>query len=294
MRKSIYFLLGILVIGCFVANLNREGIVQNQLAAIASNTPVEIRPETILPGDPIFITINSKPTSILWDTKNISTFKYEGKWRAFVPIDFNEKILKHKITIKLPSGETMVKDVKITPRPKIEKPLGIPEKLGGNTPAAAQSLLKNLARENQILNTVKTASTTLWMKPFQYPLSNIFVTDDYGYNRATVDQTIVHKGTDFRAKVGTEVKAMNKGVVRIARPFTVYGNSVVIDHGQGVQTLYMHMSKLNVKEGDTVERGKVIGQSGDTGYTEAAHLHISVKIDSISIDPMTFLSFFHE
>jgi murein DD-endopeptidase MepM/ murein hydrolase activator NlpD len=123
-------------------------------------------------------------------------------------------------------------------------------------------------------------------------LNNIFITDDYGYDRKTVEQTIVHKGTDFRAQVGTEVKAMNRGVIRIARTFTVYGNTVVVDHGQGIQTLYMHLSKLNVKEGDTVEIGQVVGLSGNTGYADAAHLHISVKINGLSIDPMTFIRFF--
>ena len=255
-------------------------------------TPLEIKPSTIYPGDPILITADPAPSAILWDNKSLPLFVYERKTRALVPIDINEKVLTHTVTVKFENGSTTSREVKITPRPKIEKPLGIPEKLGGNTPAAADNLLKNLASENFTLNTVKTEPATLWSKAFQYPLTNVFITDDYGYSRSTVGQTITHKGTDFRAKVGTEVKAMNRGVVRIARMFTVYGNTVVIDHGQGVQSLYMHMSQLNVKEGDTVEKGKIIGLSGDTGYADAAHLHISVKINSVSIDPMTFLGFF--
>lgn len=253
-----------------------------------------IKPEIILPGDPVFITIDSwsKPKSILWDTKPLSLFLYDRKTRALKPIDFEEKKLEHVVTVTFEDGKTIIKNIKITPRPKIEKPLGIPEKLGGNTVAAASSLIKNLAAENVILNTIKTATTTLWTKAFNYPLTNVFITDDYGYSRATVGQTITHKGTDFRAQVGTEVKAMNSGIVRIARLFTVYGNTAVIDHGLGVQTLYMHMSKLNVKEGDLVEAGDLIGWSGDTGYADAAHLHISIKINAVSIDPMTFLGFF--
>jgi murein DD-endopeptidase MepM/ murein hydrolase activator NlpD len=132
----------------------------------------------------------------------------------------------------------------------------------------------------------------LWSRAFQYPLKTVFITDDYGYSRNTVNQTITHKGTDFRAVVGTDALAMNDGTIRIARTFTVYGNTVVIDHGIGVQSLYMHLSKLNVKEGERVKRGQIIGQSGDTGYVEAPHLHISIKINGISIDPVTFLKFF--
>ncbi len=260
----------------------------------AITNQVFVEPATILPGDPVFITADfeSPVTGILWNSKKVSIFSYENKVRAFVPIDLNEKNWKHVVTVTLKNGQVIKKDVVITPRKKIEMPLGIPEKLGGNTPAAANTLVSNLAEENRILNSVKTSPTILWTKSFNYPVANVFVTDDYGYSRNTVSQTITHKGTDFRAQVGTPVKAMNRGVVRIARLFTVYGNTVVIDHGLGVQSLYMHMSKLNVKEGDMVEQGQLIGLSGDTGYAEAPHLHISVKIGAVSIDPVTFLIFF--
>jgi murein DD-endopeptidase MepM/ murein hydrolase activator NlpD len=285
----------VLATAVFIIQKYQNGI-QTSVRSIAktiSGPLVVIRPKTIYPGDPIFILVDSDtpPVSILWDKKSVPTFTYEGKTGAFVPVDINENVLKHTVAVQF-KNKTATSSVIISPRPKIERPLGIPEKLGGNTPAAATNLLNNLAEENYILNTVKTATTTLWKKGFIYPLDTIFITDDYGYSRATVGQEILHKGTDFRAQIGTPVKAMNRGVVRVARLFTVYGNAVVIDHGQGVQTLCMHMSKLNVKEGDVVEQGDVIGLSGDTGYVEAAHLHISVKINAISIDPMTFLKFF--
>lgn len=293
MKKLLLLILAILFISIAVkANFLDVVVVPDSIIIVPNS--IIIKPDIILPGDPVLITVNSDstPLVILWDNKDIPTFDYESKTRALLAIDFNEKILDHTVTVKLNNGETITRNIKITPREKIEKPLGIPEKLGGNTPRAATNLLNNLAKENLVLNTLKTSPTILWTKAFQYPLSTIFVTDDYGYDRQTVTQSIAHKGTDFRATIGTHVKAMNRGIVRIARPFTVYGNTVVIDHGLGVQTLYMHMSKLNVKEGDAVESGDVIGLSGDTGYAEAAHLHISVKINSVSIDPMTFLGFF--
>jgi undecaprenyl-diphosphatase len=277
---------------------NKE-MVDARHTAVASvqaiaQLPIEVLPKTMYPGDPVFITINhSSPVNrILWDKKPVSTFMYEGKTRALMPIDFHDKITNHEIVVQLENGESLVKNITITPRQKIEKPLGIPEKLGGNTQQAADNLVKKLADENWVLNSVKTATSTFWTKSFAYPLQNIFVTDDYGYNRATVGSTIVHRGTDFRALTGTEVKAMNRGAVKIARLFTVYGNTVVIDHGLGVQTLYMHMSELKVKEGDVVEKGTLLGLSGETGYAEAPHLHVSVKINAVSIDPMTFLKFF--
>lgn len=256
---------------------------------------ISILPETIMPGNPVLITIKNATSSVvemLFDTKKIPVFMYNNEPRGLIGIDFNAKAATHTVRVTFSNGSVLEKRVVVTPRPKIERPLGIPEKLGGNTPQAAQNLVSNLATENAVLNKITSTTTILWTNTFASPLENIFVTDDYGYNRNTVNTTIVHKGTDFRAPVGTEVKAMNDGVVKIARTFIVYGNTIVVDHGLGLQTLYMHLSKLNVVEGDTVRAGQVIGYSGQTGYADQPHLHVSIRIFGISIDPMVFMGFF--
>lgn len=303
MKKSLttlLILLAILVITGIILNKNKTSAIEvpEQIKtdeSIKQTEPVvSILPKTIHPGDPILITINStsSPKEIIFDDKSLPIFTYNNKFSAFIGIDFNEKIIEHEVLVKFSNGSITKQKIILTPREKIERPLGIPEKLGGNTPQAEKTLLANLAKENVILNTVQTATATLWTTAFTNPLATIFITDDYGYDRKTVNSTIVHKGTDFRAPEGTPVFVMNDGVVRVAKNFIVYGNAVIIDHGLGVQTLYMHLSKLNVKEGDKVKAGQTIGLSGKTGYAESPHLHISVKIGKISIDPMTFLAFF--
>ena len=97
---------------------------------------------------------------------------------------------------------------------------------------------------------------------------------------------------DLRAVKGTKVAAMERGVVRLAKTFDVYGKTIVIDHGLGVMTFYMHLSKINVNQGQLVTRGQIIGLSGDTGYAESPHLHITVRINNISVDPIEFLDLF--
>lgn len=257
---------------------------------------ISILPETIFPGDPIFVTIDSSstPVKILYDKKLIPIFPYNGKWHAIVGVDFYEKNLLHNIDVTFSDGSTTTKKISVTPREVVERPLSIPAKLGGDTKAAETALLTNLSTENAVLNNIKSTSTTLWSKGFGNPLAMMKITDDYGYNRKTVGSIIVHKGTDFRAAEGTAVMAMNDGVVKIAKKFTIYGNSVIVDHGLGVQTLYMHLSKIDVKEGEVVRKGDIIGLSGQTGYAEQPHLHISVKIAGVSIDPITFMGFFRK
>jgi murein DD-endopeptidase MepM/ murein hydrolase activator NlpD len=85
---------------------------------------------------------------------------------------------------------------------------------------------------------------------------------------------------------------MNRGIVRIVKKSKIYGNMVVIDHGLGLMTFYMHLSKSQVKVGQIVEQGKIIGLSGQTGYSLGPHLHLTVRLNNTSIDPVKFMDFF--
>ena len=94
-----------------------------------------------------------------------------------------------------------------------------------------------------------------------------------------------HWGLDFRVPTGTPVAAMNAGTVLLARFLYFEGNCVVIDHGQGLLTLYFHLSEFRVKEGETVKRGQEIGLSGGTGRATGPHLHVAVRWQGAYLDP---------
>ncbi|MEK7193303.1 MAG: M23 family metallopeptidase [Patescibacteria group bacterium] len=255
---------------------------------------LSVMPETILQGDPMFVTVeNALPLKeILFDGKNFPFFIYDGKPRAFIGIDLREKPGDYELSARFADGETLTKIVTVTAREKIEAPLGIPQKLGGDTPASQKNLVDSLTKENQSLSEIRTGKKAFWTAPFRFPVKYPFVTDTYGYNRKTGEYTIPHKGTDFRAEEGTRVRAMNRGVVRIARSYRVYGKTIVVDHGLGLLTFSMHLSKIKVNEGELVLPGQVIGLSGKTGYAEQPHLHVSVRINGTSIDPIKFLDLF--
>ena len=85
---------------------------------------------------------------------------------------------------------------------------------------------------------------------------------------------------------------MNRGVVRLAKTFRNYGKTIVVDHGLGVMTFSMHLSKIYVGAGELVKKGQLIGLSGETGYAAKPHLHLTVRIGGISVDPVVFLDFF--
>ena len=230
--------------------------------------------------------------SMTFAGKPLGVFMYQAKPTALIGIDLKKTPGTYPFVAELSDGKKITKNIEVISRKKIEAPLGIPASLGGNTPAAATSLVTNLSKENTELASIWTGTKAFWTEKFRFPLPTIFITDPYGYSRETGSYEIAHKGTDFRAAEGTQVRAMNRGVVRIAKKFTVYGNTIVVDHGFGLMTMYMHLSKINVNPGELVLLGQVIGLSGHTGYAESAHLHVSVRIDGISIDPMKFMDLF--
>ncbi|MCS6988890.1 MAG: M23 family metallopeptidase [Chloroherpetonaceae bacterium] len=97
-----------------------------------------------------------------------------------------------------------------------------------------------------------------------------------------------HSGQDFTAPIGTPIYATGNGVVETASFVDGYGNCVIIDHGFGYKTVYAHQSKLNVKVGQAVKRGQLIGFVGNTGVSEAPHLHYEVIKDGVKVNPSSY------
>ncbi len=115
--------------------------------------------------------------------------------------------------------------------------------------------------------------------------SNFAETRTYRYKGADVD-TQVHLGYDLASLKNSAIPAANAGVVVYAAPLTIYGNTVVVDHGWGLQTLYAHLSSIEVKDGDAVKKGQVLGKSGATGLALGDHLHFEVLIQGVSVTPV--------
>jgi len=122
---------------------------------------------------------------------------------------------------------------------------------------------------------------------FFKPLNKISISTPFGARRIINNKIrYAHSGTDFRAKWGTPVKAVLSGKVVIARDFYLTGKTIIIDHGLGLYSLYAHLSKMKVKEGDFVKGGQVIGNVGSTGRSTGPHLHLGIYVNGLRVDPM--------
>ena len=135
----------------------------------------------------------------------------------------------------------------------------------------------------------RSAERRAWTGRFAAPM-NAVTTEEFGVQRTFNGvRRRIHNGLDYRAAVGTAVGAMNGGTVLLARALFYEGNCVMIDHGYGWLTLYFHLSRLNVAEGQSVKRGQTVGLSGETGRVTGPHLHVSARWQGIYVDPAQLL-----
>ena len=136
---------------------------------------------------------------------------------------------------------------------------------------------------------LKTADHFLFSQPFQrqsHSAAEATFADlrHYIYQGKEIDQQ-VHLGYDLAVTQHVGVEASNDGRVVWAAPLGIYGNCIVVDHGYGLQTIYGHLSHIDVHEGDEVKRGQVMGQSGMTGMAGGDHIHFAMQLDGVQIDP---------
>lgn len=146
------------------------------------------------------------------------------------------------------------------------------------------------AEQEKLRIGTRTADRPLWAGAFVQPrntkvFSNFAETRTYLYQGRPVD-TQVHVGFDLASTKQSPVPAANAGQVAFAGPLTIYGNTVILDHGLGLQTLYAHLSTIAVKEGDAVTKSQELGRSGTTGLAVGDHLHFEVLVSGVSVTPI--------
>jgi murein DD-endopeptidase MepM/ murein hydrolase activator NlpD len=191
----------------------------------------------------------------------------------------------HTIQLSVGKGKTNLNlVVKDTSFPTVR--LSLPEEKVFLSPKN----LKRAKREDGRLKSIwQIATDKLWKRSFILPLGNN-ISAVFGTKRIINQKKVsVHKGMDIKGKAGEEVKASNRGRVVLVEELFFGGNTVILDHGQGIYTIYMHLSKFNVKPGDIVSKGNIIGFVGSSGRASGPHLHFGVKVLNINTNPLSFL-----
>jgi murein DD-endopeptidase MepM/ murein hydrolase activator NlpD len=163
----------------------------------------------------------------------------------------------------------------------------IPVKLSGDSSAFDRQLYRINVTRSQMDRLTRTLALVPYRKPV---IGEVEFTSGFGVRSDPfLGRPAMHTGLDFRAQTGDPVRATANGKVINSGWSGGYGRMVEIDHGNGLSTRYGHLSQIDVKVGDVVKIGQVIGEVGSTGRSTGPHLHYETRIDGEAVDPQKFL-----
>ena len=193
-----------------------------------------------------------------------------------------KKVIKGK-------SETYVKKI-LKREYKIQRIDGLPPKQVTPPP----EVFDRIKNDNILIGKARSIDTPydFFKDKFIYPLENYIITGVYGSQRILNGKPRrPHYGIDFHAPEGTPVKAMMNGEVTLAESDMYFtGGTLIFDHGHGISTLFMHMKDINVKVGQKVKKGEVVGTLGQSGRATGPHLDIRLNWFGVKLDPVTILN----
>ncbi|HJU88653.1 MAG TPA: M23 family metallopeptidase [Gemmatimonadaceae bacterium] len=220
------------------------------------------------------------------------TRERDGVYRALagVPIDAPDTL--HSTVVVQRNGtaaETLAVALPVTRASYPVERLTVAPEFGREPDSLLNARLEEESRRAMAVSANSHQTARLWKAPLARPRPGR-VTSGYGrgreYNGVVQSR---HMGTDFAGASGTPVRAIARGVVALVDTFYLGGRVLYVDHGAGLVTAYLHLSRAVAAVGDTVERGEVIGRVGATGRVTGPHLHMVARYGKTTLDPMSLL-----
>lgn len=262
-----------------------------------SDSDVRLDFRALRPGEIIRVSVDGKGVIKQAEVLFLGKTYVMGKghdpdiWLCFLGLDLGIKsgpyIIEVSVLFNKGHHQNMRREILVQHRAFPTKKLWVKQEYV--TPP--QDVLDRIQWESQLLGQVYDIFSLQWLGegPFIVP-SDGRANDNFGERRIFNDEPrSPHGGVDISSPYGAPVRAANSGVVVLAKNLYFAGNTVIIDHGLGVFTSYLHFSKILVKRGDTVKKGYIIGEIGATGRVTGPHLHWGVRVSGSRIDPFSLL-----
>ena len=212
--------------------------------------------------------------------------------KSFLGVDLEQApgTAKFVVTAKRENGESVecTADLTIQAGHFVVEKLAVDEKFVQPNPEDQ----KRAEQEGKRLHEIYAGRTPekYWNGAFRFPISGPRQGTNFGSRRVFNGVTRPpHSGLDIHASTGTPVRASQRGKVALAGNLYYAGNAVLLDHGMGVYTFYCHLSKINVKEGDLVDAGALLGLVGATGRVTGPHLHWGLEVNEARVNPLQIL-----
>ncbi len=292
MRKGVFVGIGVLCLGCLGA-FGTDQKVQTATPGITAD--LDFRAPQ--PGEVVRVTVHSnsplKSVHARFAGEKYA-FGYRpntGDYMALIGIDLGLEPGTYPIVITpvYSDGhhEKLIKEICVVTKEFPVKKLRVDEKYVTPPP----EVLDRIHEESELLDTIYDIFTLQWLGEGSFIIpSPGEVAPNFGEKRIFNGQPrSPHSGVDISSPYGTPVVASNSGRIVLASHLYYAGKTVIIDHGIGVFTLYLHLSKFRVERGDFVKKGDVVGEVGATGRVTGPHLHWGVKIQGNRIDPLSLL-----
>jgi murein DD-endopeptidase MepM/ murein hydrolase activator NlpD len=263
--------------------------------ASAQANAVTLTPDMVVAGSPELIHVQATADAKLdadWLGRKVQFFPtHNGRdWFALAAVDVEAPTGPSVLRVVARSDKGTLefsRTIEIHPAHYRTGSLTVSPKFVEPDPEALQLIQSEIKLKAKVFS--ESASEPLWAGNFRAPVT-AQPTDSFGTRRTFNGKLAsIHKGMDFRAPTGTLVHAGNRGKVVLARPLYYEGNCVVIDHGLGIFTISMHLSRIDVKEGQHVATGERLGLSGATGRVTGPHLHWAVRWQDAYLDPAKLL-----
>ena len=277
------------------------GVVSTAPLAVAGGADgtVSVAARSIQPGELVVLTLttSSTPGGVRAHAfgRELPTIRASStEWRILVGIDLETKPGRYDVSLTTgPTEKDRVTQL-LTVLPKTFATRRLTVDAAFVNPSAEQAarITDDTARLNRVW--ASSSPANLWSGPWVRPVpgaaNSVFGTRSIfnGEPRSP------HSGADFQGAAGTPVKAPNSGRVVLAADLYFTGNTVVIDHGAGLFSLFAHLRAMNVREGDSVATGAVLGELGATGRVTGPHLHWAVRLNGARIDPLSLLALLGE
>lgn len=261
-----------------------------QVIAPTKAISIEVHPAEARPGDPVAIRVRGTtkaPTGTLGKAR-LRFFRYLDGHVAFTSLPIEAKLGVRPVKVKVPAHPPIEAELNVVAADWRTRQLKVSPAF---TEKRSEELQTRIVADRKAFADAQSGelSAPRFKGSFALPREATF-TAFFGDRRTFNGQvTSRHYGLDLEGAVGTPIHAANDGVVVLVRDAFFSGNSVIVDHGGGVFTLYFHLSAFDVSEGDRVTRGQLIGKVGSTGRVTGPHLHWSVKIDNRYVDPQRLI-----
>jgi murein DD-endopeptidase MepM/ murein hydrolase activator NlpD len=247
--------------------------------------------QELVPGGVALIDVGAEgkdpaPT-VTFGGKRVLTVSDKGKWIAVLGLPLSTKPGLVKVDVQPLGGARGARSVKVAYKKYVEQRLKVAP---GQVDLAPDDLARVEVEQKRIRGSLDSFTPPLpptfsLLQPVPGPRSS-----SYGLRRIFNGQPRnPHSGMDIAAPTGTPILAPADGTVLDAGDFFFNGNTVFIDHGSGFVTMFCHLSATDVKPGDVVKAGQVIGKVGATGRVTGPHLHFGVTLNGALVDPALFL-----